>query len=62
MLRHSRSLTASGFGAHSREDEAEDWIGCDECESWWHYWCAGLDKMLSEEEEWLCDFCQRHDC
>ena len=36
--------------------------GCDECESWWHYWCAGLDKMLSEEEEWLCDFCQRHDC
>lgn len=35
--------------------ESEDWIGCDLCESWWHYWCAGLSHMLQEEEEWFCD-------
>ena len=56
------TATCGKCGQIYTEDEAEDWIGCDECESWWHYWCAGLDKMLSEEEEWLCDFCQRHDC
>lgn len=39
--------------------ESADWIGCDICDSWWHYWCAGLDSMLTEEEEWICD---HHDC
>ena len=39
------------------EDEAESWIGCDVCESWWHYWCAGLQSMLTEEDEWLCENC-----
>ena len=38
--------------------EAESWIGCDRCDTWWHYWCAGLHAMLSEEDEWLCDHCQ----
>ena len=38
-------------------DEAESWIGCDNCESWWHYWCAGLPHMLSAEDDWMCDNC-----
>ncbi len=21
--------------------------------TWWHYWCAGLQSMLTEEDEWL---------
>ena len=37
--------------------EWESWVGCDRCEAWWHYWCAGFEMMPEEEEEWLCDFC-----
>ena len=37
--------------------EADIWIGCDSCESWWHYQCDGLPAMLTEEDEWLCDYC-----
>lgn len=40
------------------DSEAGDWIGCDECDSWWHYWCAGLDRMLTEDDHWTCE---RHD-
>lgn len=39
------------------DNQAADWIGCDNCDSWWHYWCASLDKMLAPEEEWLCEDC-----
>ena len=34
-------------------------FGCDRCELWWHYWSAGLDQMLDEEDEWFCQ--HRHD-
>ena len=37
------------------EEESDSWIGCDSCESWWHYWCAGLSHMLTEADEWLCE-------
>ena len=40
------------------DSEAADWIGCDVCDSWWHYWCAGLDGMLTEDDHWICE---RHD-
>ena len=40
------------------EEEADSWIGCDNCDSWWHYWCADLCAMLSEKDEWLCEHCQ----
>ena len=38
-------------------DEADSWIGCDNCESWWHYWCAGLPHMLAAEDDWMCNNC-----
>ena len=28
--------------------------------AWWHYWCAGLQAMLSEEDEWFCEYCLSH--
>jgi len=34
-------------GQEYSEEEAEYWIGCDACESWWHYWCGGLQSMLT---------------
>ncbi len=26
--------------------------------TWWHYWCEGIQSMLTEEDEWLCEHCQ----
>ena len=40
------------------DDDAENWIGCDECEAWFHFWCVGLDQMLTEDDHWVCE---RHD-
>ena len=40
------------------DEEAESWVGCDKCDSWWHFWCAGFPAMPSEEEEWACEYCQ----
>ncbi len=40
------------------DDDAENWIGCDMCESWFHFWCVGLDQMLTEDDHWECE---RHD-
>ena len=37
------------------EQEAEDWIGCDDCESMLHFWRAGLNRRLEENEECFCD-------
>ena len=44
--------------------ESNYWVGCDTCDSWWHYWCVGFTSMPSEEEEWVCEFCQQsvHGC
>ena len=38
--------------------ESENWVGCDHCDSWWHYWCADFEEMPCEEEDWMCDACQ----
>ena len=28
------------------DDKAEDWIGCDRCESWWYSWCVPDARSL----------------
>ncbi len=38
-----------------KDDDAENWIGCDMCESWFHFWCVGLDQMLTEDDDWTCE-------
>ena len=38
-------------------NEADSWIRCDTCESWWHYWYAGLEHILSVENEWMYKNC-----
>ena len=53
----STNVTCESCGAAYTVDEADSWIGCDYCESWWHYWCAGLPHMLSTEDDWICDNC-----
>lgn len=47
-------------GALFEEWDEESHLGCDGCWRWVHYYCAGLDKMPEEEEEWLCHVCNDH--
>lgn len=34
-------------------DDAENRIGCDMCESWYHFWCVELEQMLTEGDDWI---------
>ena len=36
-------------------DDVEDWIGCDGCEQWLHWVCAGITE---EPESFLCTTCK----
>ena len=36
------------------DNQADVWKVCDSCKMWWHYWCAGLPAVLTEEGKWLC--------
>lgn len=38
---------------------AVQWVQCDGCEKWFHYFCLGLTKRdISEHEDFLCQRCQ----
>ena len=50
-------VSCENCGQVYTDAESDSWIGCDTCETWWHYWCAGLQSMLSEEDEWFCEHC-----
>ena len=39
-----------------RTDEVQYWIGCDQCSSWFHYECAGINPSLVPET-FLCNNC-----
>ena len=36
-------------------DQIEKWIGCEHCNSWFHFVCVGL---VSEPEIFICENCQ----
>lgn len=36
-------------------DDVEDWIGCDGCEQWLHWVCAGITEV---PESFLCTTCK----
>ena len=35
-------------------DQVEQWIGCDTCDSWFHFTCLGID---TPPESFQCDEC-----
>ena len=43
-------------GVYEEEtNEVEIWIGCEQCDSWFHVTCLGLDS--SDPEDYICDAC-----
>ena len=43
-------------GVYEEEtNEIEIWIGCEQCDSWFHATCLGLDS--SDPEDYICDSC-----
>lgn len=47
------------------EHESEEWIGCDQCDGWFHRLCAGLEDdtewntLNSTEMNWYCKNCSK---
>ena len=45
-----------------RSGRAVEWIGCDNCEGWFHKVCMGISTKLNDEQvrkmEWRCDQCE----
>ena len=35
----------------------EKWIGCDKCDTWYHFTCVGIDCHSDEPETYLCSEC-----
>lgn len=45
-----------------RPDTADNLVGCDVCESWMHYDCAGVtDSIANSNRTWKCDRCRSQD-
>lgn len=47
---------AGGCVGCSRPDSFDDFVQCDECNSWWHMRCAGVTKSIAERP-WSCASC-----
>ena len=58
--RQDDEVCCENCGQVYTDAESDSWIGCDTCETWWHYWGSGLQSMLSEEDEWFCEYCLSH--
>ncbi|KXJ69602.1 hypothetical protein RP20_CCG026464 [Aedes albopictus] len=44
----------------TRPDEAENMVGCDGCEAWEHYGCAGVSGSIAgSNRSWMCEDCRR---
>ena len=55
--RQDNEVCCENCGQVYVDAESDSWIGC---KMWWHYWCAGFQSMLSEEDEWFCEYCLSH--
>ena len=47
-------------GSYSGDSEKRKkaWIGCDGCDRWFHYWCAGYKRKPSTRSQFLCYACK----
>ena len=39
-------------------DKEENWIGCDQCDAWFHFACAGIQSGAIPVE-FYCEDCER---
>ncbi|XP_062556853.1 uncharacterized protein LOC134221681 [Armigeres subalbatus] len=43
----------------TRPDDAENMVGCDTCDAWQHYGCAGVSESIAgSNRSWKCDGCR----
>uniref|UniRef100_A0A0N4ZU24 PHD-type domain-containing protein n=1 Tax=Parastrongyloides trichosuri TaxID=131310 RepID=A0A0N4ZU24_PARTI len=42
---------------HVAYNEDAEMVGCDKCESWYHFHCVGLIVAPAEHESWFCEDC-----
>jgi len=49
--------TCAGCGGGYEDSTATEWAGCDMCERWWHWRCAGMKRMPSIRATWHCPKC-----
>lgn len=42
----------------SLPDDGSPMIGCDDCDEWYHYKCAGILHEPGEDEQWFCPLCR----
>ena len=38
-------------------EEAGNWVGCDHCHKWYHFYCVGLPEMIDSSTAFLCPDC-----
>ncbi|XP_058448964.1 uncharacterized protein LOC131428921 [Malaya genurostris] len=38
-------------------DDKQDMVACDECDRWFHHGCAGLGRLPTKGERWICIKC-----
>ncbi|XP_062533345.1 uncharacterized protein LOC134202334 [Armigeres subalbatus] len=44
----------------TKPDEADNMVGCDACDAWEHYGCAGVsDSIADSNRSWKCESCKR---
>ena len=45
-------------GGVYHEADAGDWVGCDKCYRWFHFRCAGFQRLPKETEQFVCHICK----
>ncbi|XP_062712316.1 uncharacterized protein LOC115269769 [Aedes albopictus] len=56
LLISSDPIREGGCVSCSRPDSYDDFVQCDQCDSWWHMRCAGVTKSISQRP-WTCRTC-----
>jgi hypothetical protein len=41
-------------------EEEEAWVQCDKCQKWFHFECTGLKKLPTDDEQYLCEECDKY--
>ena len=43
----------------SSKDPSVPMIGCDNCDSWFHWSCVGIQQEPDKDEPWYCGHCAK---
>lgn len=40
----------------NERDDFDDMVRCDNCDGWYHYYCAGVSQRI-KDLDWVCQVC-----